>query len=187
MAEPIRLGCHGSRQLVWDIVLAAGLAKEDVELLEYPIADPFGPLRRGAQDAIILKFGLDEPDLATSGVLATDPRAAVVALNHPLANRESISIEELGGIESFRAPGGMPDYVWDQVVPPRTPGGAPIHRVHGWSTVPELIDLVVGAGAVPPSLGEIAEGAPPPASAAPTPDLPPPPGFLCSPQDHGSA
>jgi DNA-binding transcriptional LysR family regulator len=178
MNEPIRLGYHGSRQFVWDMVRRAGYREEDITLTEYPVADPFGPLRHGEQDVIIVKFGIDEPDLASSAVLGTDPRAAVVAKDHPLADRESISIEELAGVESFRPPGGMPDYVWDRVVPRHTPAGHPIHRVHAWSTVPELLALVVDAGAVHLTLLSIAEVTPPSVRVIPIHDLPPAPVLL---------
>ena len=178
MTEPIRLGYHGSRELVWDIVLAAGHDKEDIDLIEYPVADPFGPLRRGEQDAIIAKFTVAEPDLVTGKILGGDPRAAVLARDHPLAGRDSISIEELAGAESFTAPGGMPDYVWDDVVPPKTPGGAPIHRVHDFTTVAELLSLIVDAGAVHLSLLSIAEVTPESVVVVPVHDLPPAPVFL---------
>jgi len=176
MPEPIRLGYHGSRQVVEDILDKLG--KPDVTLTEYPVADPFGPLRRGEQDVIVVKFGLNEPDLEHSETLGTDPRAAVVSNHHPLAGRDSISIEELAGSESFRAPGRMPDYVWDQVVPPRTPAGRPIHRIHAWATVPELISLIVDAGAVHLSLISLADVAPPSVTVIPIHDLPPAPVFL---------
>jgi DNA-binding transcriptional LysR family regulator len=178
MTEPIRLGYHGSSGLVWDIVDRTGYRRDEFALSEYPVADPFGPLRRGEQDAIVVKFGLDEEDLAGSAVLGTDPRAAVLGKDHPLADRESISIEELAGVDSFQAPGDMPDYVWDQVVPPHTPAGRPIHRVHTWSTVPELIKLVADAGAVHFSLLSIAEVAPPAVRIVPIHDLPPAPVLL---------
>lgn len=184
MPEPIRLGYHGSSQLVWDIVLAAGYGKEDVELVTYPITDPFGPLRRGELDAMIIKFGIREPDLVTGPVLATDPRAAVLDRRHPLAGRESISIEELAGVESFQPPGSMPGYVWDQVVPPRTPAGAHIHRVHPWSTLSELIALIVDAGAVHLSLMSIADVLPPSVRVVPIHDLPPAPVLLGWRHDH---
>ena len=182
MPEPIRLGYHGSSQVVWDILREANIG--DVQLVEYTPADPFGPLRRGEQDAIIVRFGIDEPDLVTGRVLGTDQRAAVLARTHPLATRESISIEELAGVESFQAPGGMPGYVWDQVVPPRTPAGAPIHRVHPWSTVPELISLVVSGNAVHLSLVSIAEVAPPSVAVIPVDDLEPAPVLLGWRRDH---
>lgn len=169
---PLRFGYHGSPEVPTGIARAAGY---DVELVEYAVADPFRLLRAGELDMMIVKFSLHEPDLACSGVLATDARAAIIGANHPLAARASVSIEELADYESFDCPGTMPGYVWDEVVPPVTAGGRPIRRGHRISTTGSMIDLVSNAGAVHISLLSLADIVPPSVRVVPIDDLPPAP------------
>jgi DNA-binding transcriptional LysR family regulator len=175
MTEPLRFGYHGSTEVPTAIVRAAGCRDDEVELSEYAVADPFRRLRAGDLDLMIVKFTVREPDITCSGVLATDPRAAIVGANHPLAARVSVSIEELADFDAFHCPGSMPPYVWDEVVPPVTPAGRPIHRRHHLTTTASMIDLVSHAGAVHVSLLSLADIAPPTVRVVPIDDLPPAP------------
>lgn len=175
MSEPLRFGYHGSTEVPMAIVRAARRRDDEVELSEYAVADPFRRLRAGDLDLMIVKFTVRETDIACSGVLATDPRAAIVGADHPLAARASVSIEELAGFDAFHCPGTMPPYVWDEVVPPVTPAGRPIHRRHHLTTTASMIDLVSNAGAVHISLLSLADVAPPTVRVVPIDDLPPAP------------
>lgn len=168
----LRFGYHGSTEVPLSIARAAG---HGVSLHEYAVADPFRLLRAGELDMMIVKFALREPDLACSGVLATDARAAIVGAAHPLAARASVSIEDLADYDAFECPGTMPDYVWDEVVPPVTPSGRPIRRTHRISTTASMIDLVANAGAVHISLMSLAGIVPPSVRVVPIHDLPPAP------------
>jgi DNA-binding transcriptional LysR family regulator len=168
----LRFGYHGSTEVPMAIARAAGRA---FELREYAVADPFRLLRAGELDMMIVKFSVHEPDLACSGVLATDARAAIVGADHPLAARASVSVEELADYEAFECPGTMPDYVWDEVVPPVTPAGRPIRRAHRISTTAGMIDLVRNEGAVHISLISLADIVPPSVRVVPIDDLPPAP------------
>jgi DNA-binding transcriptional LysR family regulator len=175
LLSPLRFGYHGSTEVPAAIARAAGRSDDEVVLTEYAVADPFRELRAGELDMMIVKFTIREPDLACSGVLATDARAAIVGAHHPLAARASVSIEELAEFDSFACPGTMPDYVWDEVVPPVTPGGRPIRRSHQMSTTGSMIDLVSNAGAMHISLLSLAHIAPPSVRLVPIHDLPPAP------------
>jgi DNA-binding transcriptional LysR family regulator len=168
----MRFGYHGSTEVPLTIARAAGRA---VSLREYAVADPFRLLRAGELDMMIVKFALREPDLACSGVLATDARAAILGADHPLAGRASVSIEDLADYVAFERPGTMPDYVWDEVVPPVTPAGRPIRREHRISTTASMIDLVSNAGAVHISLVSLTDIVPPSVRVVPIHDLPPAP------------
>jgi DNA-binding transcriptional LysR family regulator len=171
----IRLGYHGSLPFTTRILRTAGRGEDDVALSQYDIADPFRALRAGELDVMVVKFGLREPDLATSGTLALDARAAVVGAGHPLAGRASISIEELAGCDAFERPGNLPAYVWDQVVPAQTPAGRPIHRRHRVTTIPQMMSLVAESGAVHISLQSLEDVALPGIKVVPIHDLPPAP------------
>jgi DNA-binding transcriptional LysR family regulator len=172
---PVRLGYHGSPLFTARVASAGGWAPEDVAASQYDIADPFRTLRAGEVDVIIAKFALREPDLDVSRTLAFDGRAAVVSTGHPLAGRESVSIEELADCDAFDRPGALPAYVWDQVVPVRTPAGRPIRRRHRVTAIPQMMALVAEAGAVHISLQSLADVAPPGIRIVPIHDLPPAP------------
>lgn len=173
--EPLRFGYHGSTELPAAIVRAAGGRAGEVRLSEYAVDDPFRALRAGELDLMVVKTRLAEPDLTTSAVLGADARAVVVGVGHPLAERASVSIEELAAYDAFHPPGSMPDYVWDEIVPRVTPGGRPIHRRHRIGTTPEMMALVVAAGAVHISVLSLADLAPPTVRVVPIHDLPPAP------------
>lgn len=175
MGDPLRFGYHGSTAAPTAIVHAAGLRDDEVELVEYAVADPFRLLRAGELDMMIVKFTVREPDLVCSGVLATDARAAILGADHPLADRTSVSVEELAGYDSFQCPGSMPAYVWDEVVPPRTPKGRSIRRRHPITTTGGMLDLVRTTDAVHISLLSLADIAPPSVRVVPIDDLPPAP------------
>jgi DNA-binding transcriptional LysR family regulator len=148
---------------------------DEVELHEYDIADPFAAIRAGHIDVMIAKFALREPDLVAGRTLCLEPRGVVVRRGHPLAGRPSVSIEDLADFDAFAPPGQMPSYVWDHVVPTRTPTGRTIRRTHRVATVPEMMERVAGSDAVHISLASLADVAPPSVQVLPVHDLPPAP------------
>ncbi|CAM5687383.1 LysR substrate-binding domain-containing protein [Streptomyces aurantiogriseus] len=172
---PLRLGFHGSPDVALHIVRIAGWDPAAVSLGQYDIADPFTELRRGEFDVMIVKFGLKEPDLACSRALTYDARGAVVAADSPLAKQDAISVEELADQELFDRPGEMPQYVWDEVVPPHTPAGRPLHRRHRVTDIPAMMRLVAEGNAVHLSLISLADVAPPTVRVVPVTGLPPAP------------
>ncbi|MEV0319425.1 LysR substrate-binding domain-containing protein [Streptomyces sp. NPDC050658] len=174
-APVIRFGYHGSTEVAFDIVRLAGRDKADVRLVEYDINDPFRGVREGELDLMIIKFGIREPDLVYSRVLVEDARAVVVAADHPVAARDSVSVEDLVDYDAFLPPGKFPAYVWDEVVPPRTPSGRPIRRTRRVSAIPEMMSLVAKGEAVHISLLSLADVAPPGIRVVPVHDLPPAP------------
>jgi DNA-binding transcriptional LysR family regulator len=174
MTERIRLGYHGSRDLPDRLVRTAGGDRE-VVLAEYDVGDPFRALRAGETDVMITKFAPSEPDLAYGPVLDTDARAAILGADHPLAGRSSVSVEELADYDGFRCPGTFPASVWDEVVPPVTPGGRAIRRRYAPTSTAALLDLVVHRQAVHISLLSLADVAPPAVRVVPIHDLPPAP------------
>jgi DNA-binding transcriptional LysR family regulator len=182
----LRFGYHGSADVPVAIVRAANWPEAGVELVEYAVDDPFQLLRAGELDVMIAKFCCHEPDLATSATLMTDGRAAVVGAGHPLAGRDSVSIEELAAYDGFACPGTMPDYVWDVVVPPHTPAGRLIRRRYSLRTTGEMMKLVSSGEAVHISLGSLADIAPPSVRIVPIHDLPPAPVFLTWVREPGS-
>ncbi|HZF89909.1 LysR substrate-binding domain-containing protein [Streptomyces sp.] len=172
---PIRLGVHGSPQLATGIVRAAGHDERTVRLVPYDVADPFHALRAGETDVMIVKYGLREPDLAVGGPVGHDPRAVLVGAHHPLAERREVSLEELAAYDAFHCPGSFPEYVWDKVVPRRTPSGRPIRRTHHMGSVEQLMALLAGTDAIHISFRSLEHIAPPAVRVIPVRDLPPAP------------
>jgi DNA-binding transcriptional LysR family regulator len=174
MTERIRFGYHGSRDLAERLVRAAG-GDRDFVLSEYDVSDPFRALRAGELDVMITKFAPSESDLAYSAVLDTDARAAILGADHPLADRSSVSIEELADYDGFQCPGTFPPQVWNEVVPPVTPGGRPINRRYSLASTAALMEHVVRHQAMHVSLLSLADVAPPAVRVVPIHDLPPAP------------
>lgn len=173
--RPIRIGVHGSPRLAERIVEATGRGRDAVEFLPYDVVEPFRPLRDGTVHMMIVKYELREPDIICSAPVAFDDRAVIVSADHPLAGRDRVSVEELAGFDAFQCPGGFPSYVWDKVVPPETPGGKQIRRVHPMTTVEAMTAILAKTNAVHVSFGSLAEIAPPHIRVVPVHDIPPAP------------
>lgn len=92
--------------------------------------DPFGPLRRGEIDVMACRLPIKQPDLTVGPVLASEARILAVAVDHPLAKRESISVEDLADYEAHDAGGRLPREYLDALSPQRTPRGRRIRRRH---------------------------------------------------------
>jgi hypothetical protein len=174
-ATPIRFGYHGSTVLAQQFIAAGGLSPDQVRLAEYDVADPFRVLRAGRLDVMIVKFRLAEPDLLATAVLAHDERAVIVRARHPLTSgdSDSVSVEEVARYDGFHRPGAMPDYVWDEVMPPTTPAGRPLRRVHEVTSTTEMMRTIAGSDAMHLSLRSLADVAPPSVRVVPVHDLPP--------------
>ncbi|GII28648.1 LysR family transcriptional regulator [Planotetraspora mira] len=107
---------------------------------EVGFIEPLAPLRAGEVDLQTCWFPADdeglremiasEPDLTLGPVVITEPKVLMTADTHPLAQRVSVSMEELGDcvLLGFEGLDSIPDY-WVQIhSPTHTPGGRPIPR-----------------------------------------------------------
>jgi DNA-binding transcriptional LysR family regulator len=168
----IRLGYHGSPHVAQGL---SARSTQDVELVEYDVANPFRALRSRDVDVMLVRFGVDEPDLETGDVVGQDARAAVVSSAHPLATRITVSIEDVAAYAAFERPGTFPEALWDLVVPAETPLGQPIRRVHRAASVQEMLQLVATSKAVHISLVSLMHIAPSGIRVIPIDDLDPAP------------
>jgi DNA-binding transcriptional LysR family regulator len=115
--------------------------------------DPFGPLRRGELDVMACRLPIGQPDLTIGPVLASDARILAVAIDHPFADRESISIEDLADCRAHDAGGQLPREYIDALIPPRTPRGRPIPRRHiGTPSPTQLLAMVARNEIVHPTI-----------------------------------
>jgi DNA-binding transcriptional LysR family regulator len=153
ITEPLRLGIVSAAMVgpdVQSIIDAYEEAHPDsaVEIVGLPFHDRFGPLRRGEIDAMIVSLPLDEPDLVTGRVLATQRRMVAVGHRHPLAARTEVSIEDLtdhviGDLELL-----APRALLEAMAPRLTPTGRPIPRVRVRAEEPSALLMAIAAGRI---------------------------------------
>jgi DNA-binding transcriptional LysR family regulator len=118
---------------------------------EVQLTDPFTPLREDEIDVLVNWLALDEPDLTAGPVIDRQPRVLAVAADHPLAERPSVSIEDLADQPVNRWT-GLPPALWDAIVPPSTPSGKPIPRTAEATTLNEGLALVARGKIVHPTV-----------------------------------
>lgn len=120
-----------------------------VEFCEVPLTDPYGKLRSGEFDVQLTDFPVREADLGGGPALFTEERVLAVASGHPLAARETVSLEDLAGVPLLPVAGTVPDYWLEHQVPAHTPGGRPIARGPAVTNMQEALVLVAsGQGAL---------------------------------------
>ncbi|MDT0343137.1 LysR family transcriptional regulator [Streptomyces litchfieldiae] len=65
------------------------------EVSEIPLADPFGPLRRGEVDAAVVLLPMAEPDLVLGPVFPPQRQTLAVSVRHPFAGREALTADDI--------------------------------------------------------------------------------------------
>ncbi|MGW6917457.1 LysR family transcriptional regulator [Kitasatospora sp. NPDC054939] len=113
------------------VVRAADVFRErypdcEVRIQEVQLNDPYGPLRSGELDLQLTEFPVREPDIAVGPVVFSEPRALMVPVGHPFAERGSVSLEDLADTVLLPVTGKTPDYWLEYHYPTRTPSGRPI-------------------------------------------------------------
>ncbi|MEU7136081.1 LysR family transcriptional regulator [Streptomyces sp. NPDC046261] len=96
------------------------------EMIEVPLSDPFGALRRGEADLAVVLAPVMESDLVVGAVFSRQPQTLAVSVRHPLAARARVGAEELAGCALIGVRGPAPAYWRDAMAPSVTPGGRPI-------------------------------------------------------------
>jgi DNA-binding transcriptional LysR family regulator len=153
IAGTVRLGLDGPSsggETLPEIIRVFSARHPDcaVEVAEAGIGDPIGPLRRGELDVIALDLPVDEHNLVIGPILRRDERLIGVATDHPLAGRESVSLEDIADYETHDGGGSQPPRKIDAWSPPRTPSGRPIRRRHLANPTFSQIFALVAAGEI---------------------------------------
>ncbi len=120
-----------------------------VQIVERLLADRFGPLRADELDLQLVELPADEPDLVNGPILFRERRALQVPLGHPLAGRQSVTLEDYGDCEVI-ALQNVPDYFVDHHVPRRTPSGRPVRRGPAANSFQEVQSLIAAGRGVQP-------------------------------------
>ena len=142
-------------------VTETGLAPEQFDLL-----------RRGQLDLLVMRMPVNDPDLVTGPMLTTEDRVVIVAADHPLAGRASVSVEDLAGYTTTDV-AGAPRELMDVFSPPHTPSGRPIRRAYIRSIQEAAMRAATGE-LVHPTVASFLEYYPHPGLVAvPVRDLPP--------------
>jgi DNA-binding transcriptional LysR family regulator len=122
-------GPAGGPRLV-EIIQAFGARHTEckVEVVQLSWDDPLAPLRENDVDLIASWIPLEQPDLVVGPVLTAQARVLAVARDHPLAERDTVDVEELADQRVLRFD-NWPKELHEAVVPSHTPGGRPISGV----------------------------------------------------------
>lgn len=103
---------------------------------------PFAALRNGEIDALVCWLPVDEPDLTVGPVLFSEPKVLLVAAEHELAGRGSVSEEVRGNFPGATARLETPDYWEDAHSSFYTPSGRQVDKVVDVATVVDILMAV---------------------------------------------
>ncbi|RMI30307.1 LysR family transcriptional regulator [Nocardia stercoris] len=145
----------------------------DIRYGEINGSDPFTALRTGEHDVNVLWLPVRESDLTVGPTVLTSGRVLAVSADHPLAEQDSASIEDLADNRVVDLGPGAPEYWVAAMVPTHTPLGRRIPRGPAARTFHEILSLVASGQCVHP-FGEIAAryNNPPGIVFVPMPDAP---------------
>ena len=114
----------------------------DVAMIDMTGTDYMGALRAGDVDIALGRFYQDPPDDLVQGpVMACEEWLLGVAVAHPLAARESVSVEELAEYPIFGVPDALTGRLQNPLYPTETPAGRPIVRRGVARTLAEVLAL----------------------------------------------
>ncbi|MEV5960636.1 LysR family transcriptional regulator [Kribbella sp. NPDC051952] len=145
-----------------------------VRLVATPLNDRLGPLRRREVDLSVTRLPLDQPDIVIGPLLSqADPRVVMVAIDHPLAARPQVSVEDFADYP-VRKPSDVPELA-EASLPSHTPTGRPIVASDAEvNDVSELLLLIAQGRLIHSTVAPFAEHFRHPAIAiVPVSDLPP--------------
>ncbi|MGH8878111.1 MAG: LysR family transcriptional regulator [Stackebrandtia sp.] len=117
----------------------------EVEIREAQISQLFPWLRDGGTDLAMGTIPVAADGIAFGEVLFTERRMLAVPSRHPLARRESITMEDLAQIRLMRMSDTVAEDIRADRSPARTPAGLPIPPGPVVTTFNEMLTLV-GAG-----------------------------------------
>ncbi|WP_040811642.1 LysR family transcriptional regulator [Nocardia concava] len=114
----------------------------EVRIKEIQLGEVLDGWHHDACDMVLSCRPIAGPDIATGPPLFREDRMLAVSTRHPLAARQSISLEDLTGLTLIRMPESVPSSIRHYLVPDRTPGGRPITHGKTANTFQEILALV---------------------------------------------
>lgn len=94
------------------------------EIVEIPLSDPFGAVRRGEVDAAVVLMPVRDEELVLGPVFSARPLTLAVSDRHPYARRPRIDAEDLAGSPLIGVHGAAPEYWRLARAPVVTPAAA---------------------------------------------------------------
>jgi DNA-binding transcriptional LysR family regulator len=114
-----------------------------VEVVQMAWDDPVARLRENDVEVMATWVPLGQDDLVVGPTLTRQPRVLAVARDHPLADRETVDVEELADHRVARFVGDWPKELRETVTPSRTPKGRPIRGSRIGESDYTVLDLPV--------------------------------------------
>ncbi|MEV0977687.1 LysR family transcriptional regulator [Streptomyces sp. NPDC049915] len=111
---------------------------------ELQISDAYPRLRDGDVDLLIVSLPHEEAGMVVGPVLYSEHRMLAVSTRHPLAGKETVSLEDLPGVRLLQAR-AVPAHWRAERTPLLTPAGHPIEPGPAFETFQEALALI-GAG-----------------------------------------
>jgi DNA-binding transcriptional LysR family regulator len=100
----------------------------EVQISDVGWEDTLGPLQRGEIDVLAMRLPIDRPDLVIGPILTSQPRVLAVARDHPLASRDSVTLEDVADYRVARLD-LLPKEMIAELIPAQAPSGRPIRRI----------------------------------------------------------
>jgi DNA-binding transcriptional LysR family regulator len=128
-----------------------------VRLVATPLNDRLGPLRRREVDLSVTRLPIDQPDIVIGPLLSRDDaRVVMMAVDHPLADRRDISVEDFADYP-VRRPPDVPELA-EASCPSHTPSGRPIVPFDvEINDISELLLLIARGRLILPTVAPFAE------------------------------
>lgn len=116
----------------------------DVGTIDVTGTDYHEALRNGSVDVVLGRFGTEPPPsgFVQGPVISREDWILGVALDHPLATRDVVSVEELADQAIFGVPDPLTGELFNPLYPDRTPKGQLISRRGVARTFAEVLALV---------------------------------------------
>ena len=116
---------------------------------------PYEQLRRGELDLLAIRLPIPADDNLTVGpILATEDRILVVAKDHPLAGRDSVTFNDVADYETIDVP-NAPRELMNHLIPPRAEDRRPIRRVVSVNSAAEAMAQAALGGIVYPTVSSV--------------------------------
>jgi DNA-binding transcriptional LysR family regulator len=130
----------------------------EVDVVQLAWGDPLAQLRAGDVDLMVSWLPLEQADLVVGPTVSSDSRVLAVAPDHPLAERDHVTVEDLADFDVARFD-GWPRELHEAFIPARTPSGRSIPFTHipaGERSALELATRVARGELVHPTVSSAA-------------------------------
>ncbi|QTI68626.1 LysR family transcriptional regulator [Gordonia polyisoprenivorans] len=127
--------------------LRTAYPESDIELVELAWPEQATAVRRGVVDASLMRPPVADPTGLRFDTLCHERRVAAISIDHPLAHRESVTIDELDGLSHVTDDEADAEWVRWWACDPR-PSGRPVTYGPSVHTISELMEVVATGEAI---------------------------------------